>query len=56
MKKLIHLVIEYINGDFAYKKYLEHHKKAHKDEQPFNKEQFLRHQQKMKWKKINRCC
>jgi uncharacterized short protein YbdD (DUF466 family) len=56
MKKFFQLLRDYINGDFAYKKYVEHHQKAHPQQNPLDKKSFLRDRQKCKWRKINRCC
>jgi len=54
MKKFLLLIYEYLNGDFAYKKYLQHHKKNHPGAKSLNKEEFLR--EKLRKKTINRCC
>jgi uncharacterized short protein YbdD (DUF466 family) len=56
MKKFFQLLRDYINGDFAYKKYVEHHQKTHPQQNPLDKKSFLRDRQRCKWKKINRCC
>ncbi len=46
----------YIDGDFAYKKYLEHHKEHHFNQAALDKKTFLNNRQKEKFSKINRCC
>ena len=61
MKKFFQLLRDYINGDFAYTKYLEHHQKNHSQQNPLDKKSldkksFLRERQRCKWEKINRCC
>jgi uncharacterized short protein YbdD (DUF466 family) len=56
MKKFLLLLREYINGDFAYKNYLAHHKQHHANQEPLNKKAFLQNKEKQKWNKINRCC
>ena len=61
MKKFFQLLRDYINGDFAYRKYLEHHQKTHSQQNPLDKKSldkksFLRDRQRCKWEKINRCC
>jgi len=50
------LLKSYINGDFAYKNYLQHHAKEHPNSTPLSKKDFFAAQQKHKWTKINRCC
>ena len=54
--KFLRLLKSYINGDFAYENYLEHHKKTHPEIAPLNKKDFFSAQQKNKWRKVNRCC
>jgi hypothetical protein len=56
MKNFFQLLRDYINGDFAYKKYIEHHQKNHPQQNALDKKSFLRERQRCKWKKINRCC
>ena len=46
----------YINGDFAYEKYLEHHNKIHFGQKALDKKSFLKNQLINKWSKVNRCC
>lgn len=48
----IKLVINYINGDFAYQQFLKHHKECYKP----TKKQFLAEKRKQKWRNCNRCC
>lgn len=47
---------DHISGDFAYRNYVEHQKKSHRNHQILNKKSFLRNKEKEKWQKINRCC
>lgn len=54
--KIFFLIRDYITGDFAYKKFCEHHKKTHPHQKIPDKKDFLRSRQKAKWQKINRCC
>ena len=60
MKKLavifsyLNMFKNYLNGNFAYQKYLEHHEKS--CNQLLDKKSFLRYKEKEKWNKINRCC
>lgn len=54
--KFIGLLRSYINGDFAYQKYVEHHLKHHDKEKLLDKKSFLRKREENKWSKINRCC
>jgi uncharacterized short protein YbdD (DUF466 family) len=53
MKKILILIYRYLNGDFAYEKYLEH-QKIHPSKDILDKKTFL--QNRMKERKINRCC
>jgi uncharacterized short protein YbdD (DUF466 family) len=46
----------YIDGNFAYENYLQHHRKNHPDQKPLDKKSFFTAQQKNKFSKINRCC
>ncbi len=58
MKKFFNLILlfkNYINGNFAYQKYLEQHEK-HSHSQVLDKKSFLRDKEKCKWNKVNRCC
>jgi uncharacterized short protein YbdD (DUF466 family) len=50
------LVIDYVNGDFAYQNYLNHLKKYHPKEVALDKKAFLKKRQEDKWKRVNRCC
>ena len=54
LHKIISELTRYITGDFAYDKYLEHHKKHHKNETALDKKTFL--QQRLKKRQIRRCC
>jgi uncharacterized short protein YbdD (DUF466 family) len=56
MKKFLRLVLEYLNGDFAYKNYLKRAATKGAQEKIMDKKSFLRHRQKCKWDKVNRCC
>jgi uncharacterized short protein YbdD (DUF466 family) len=56
MKKFLLLILNYLNGNFAYQNYLKHQKKNHPNQNPLSKKNFLREMQKLKWQKINRCC
>jgi uncharacterized short protein YbdD (DUF466 family) len=63
MKKLLHkfwrgflLLRDHLDGDFAYRNYLEHHQKNHPQETALSKKLFLRNKEKVKWNKVNRCC
>ncbi len=49
-------LIEYINGDFAYKNYLKIFNKKNCQKTPLSKKDFLRQKEQRKWQKINRCC
>ncbi len=48
------IILEYLSGNFAYKKYLEHHFKNHAKSEPLNKNDFLRN--RLKNKSLQRCC
>lgn len=50
------LIRDNLTGEFAYKNYLNHSEKNHRDEKILDKKTFLRGREKEKWKKINRCC
>jgi uncharacterized short protein YbdD (DUF466 family) len=50
------LLRDNLTGDFAYKNYLKHFAKNHRDEKILDKKNFLRERGKEKWEKINRCC
>jgi len=56
IKNILINFIEYLNGNFAYKKYLSHHQKHHKNSKPLTIKQFLNHQRNKKWQGVNRCC
>jgi hypothetical protein len=54
---MIKEIIAYINGDFAYQKYLKFHQKKHfMNCKVIDKKTFLQQREKNKWGKINRCC
>ncbi|HLD76965.1 MAG TPA: YbdD/YjiX family protein [Rickettsiales bacterium] len=58
-KKIIKILREiknYVDGDFAYKQYVAHHKKYHAQKAILNKKDFLKQRQKDKFDGINRCC
>ncbi len=58
-KKLYKITFDlicFINGDFAYNKYLTHHYKNHQKLKPLSKKDFLRKKQQYKWNNVNRCC
>jgi len=46
------LVVSYINGDFAYQQFLQHHSGCCVP----SKKQFLAAKRKQKWQNCNRCC
>ena len=46
------LVVSYINGDFAYQQFLQHHRGCCVP----SKKQFLAAKRKQKWQNCNRCC
>ncbi len=50
----ITIILEYLSGDFAYKKYLEHHLKNHSKLKPLDRKNFLRN--RLKNKSLQRCC
>ncbi len=54
--QFIKLFISYIDGDFAYKNYLDHHKKHHPLNPIIDKKTFLKQKQQDRYKSINRCC
>ncbi len=59
MKKFLTLfksLKNYIDGNFAYENYLQHHVKHHPNTPPLDKKSFFEAQQKNKWSRINRCC
>lgn len=56
IKQIFFEIKNYIDGDFAYKKYLEHHQEHHFKQHPLDKKMFLKNRQKEKFDKINRCC
>lgn len=49
--KIFKIIIEYLNGDFAYKKYLE----KHQHKKPLSKDEFLREKRLQKSREI-KCC
>lgn len=48
------LIFDYLNGNFAYKNYLEHQQKNHPKKTVLSKKKFL--QERVETKKISRCC
>jgi len=56
IKKFFINFVEYLNGNFAYKTYLEHHKNNHKNHSPLTLKQFLNQRRNNKWQGVNRCC
>ena len=56
IKNLIKNFCDYINGEYAYKKYLEHCKLSHDNISNLSKKQFLNNKRNNKWKSVNRCC
>mgnify|MGYP003334578982 CR=1 FL=1 len=56
IKNILIIFFEYFSGNFAYKKYLEHHQKHHGNENPLTINQFLNQRRTKKWRGVNRCC
>ncbi len=56
MKNFLRLILEYLNGDFAYKNYLKRSAANSPQEKIMDKKSFLHHRQKCKWRNVNRCC
>ncbi|OFW81420.1 MAG: hypothetical protein A2887_03870 [Alphaproteobacteria bacterium RIFCSPLOWO2_01_FULL_40_26] len=58
LKKILDrfLFYDYLNGNFAYKNYINHQKEYHPQEKILDKKTFLRQLRESKWHKINRCC
>lgn len=52
--KFLRLVLQSLNGDFAYENYLKTH--SANCEKLMSKKEFLLNKQEEKWKKVNRCC
>ncbi len=48
------LILNHLNGNFAYQNYLTRHQKNHPQKQALDKKSFLK--DKARNKKINRCC
>jgi uncharacterized short protein YbdD (DUF466 family) len=53
---LFRRLIEVLNGDKQYQKYLRHFNEQHTAQTPLTKRQFFAKQEQEKWNKINRCC
>lgn len=57
MKKIrnfLFLIINYLNGNFAYQNYLKIHNQNHPELKPMDQKSFFK--ERARNKKINRCC
>ncbi len=42
--------------DDAYERYLDHHRRAHRDAEPLSRRAFYLREQQRKWSGVQRCC
>ena len=56
MLRKLKLLLQWWNGDHAYRQYLQHHAQLHAGEQPLSRKAFHAAETSRKWSGINRCC
>lgn len=48
--------LEWLNGDVAYERYVEHVRASHPDETPLSRAAFYRREIERRWNGVRRCC